>query len=52
MAKNASKIENKTLPSLSLQTRLQLKLRISTNHKYNIFMDVFFAIRRFEDLMF
>ncbi len=39
-----SKIENKTQPSLclqTLQTWLQQNLRISTNHKYRIYMDVF-----------
>ena len=36
---NPSKIENKTQPSLFLQTWLQHNLRISTNHKYRIFMD-------------
>ncbi len=36
-----SKIENKTQPSLCLQTWLQQNLRIPTNHKYRIFMDVF-----------
>ncbi len=41
MTKKTSKIENKTQPSLCLQTWLQLNLRISTNHKYRIFMDVF-----------
>ncbi len=35
------KNRNKTKPSLSLQTWLQHNLRISTNHKYRIFMDVF-----------
>ncbi len=39
--KKTSKIENKTQPSLCLQTRLQHNLWISTNHKYRIFMDVF-----------
>ncbi len=32
-----SKIENKTQPSLCLQTWLQQNLRISTNHKYRIY---------------
>ncbi len=41
MAKKNSKIENKTQPSLCLQTWLQQNLRISTNHKYRIYMDVF-----------
>jgi hypothetical protein len=37
-----SKIENKTQPSLCLQTWLQHNLRISTNHKYpRIFINVF-----------
>ncbi len=36
-----STIENKTQPSLCLQTWLQQNLRISTNHKYRIYMDVF-----------
>jgi hypothetical protein len=35
MARKPSKIENKTPPSLSLQTCLHL--RISTNHKYRIY---------------
>jgi hypothetical protein len=39
--KKTSKIENKTQPSLCLQTWLQHNLRISTYHKYRIFMDVF-----------
>jgi hypothetical protein len=39
--KKTSKIENKTQPSLCLQTWLQHNLRISTNHKYRIFMEVF-----------
>ncbi len=34
-----SKIENKPQPSPCLQTWLQHNLRISTNHKYRIFMD-------------
>jgi hypothetical protein len=46
------KIENKTQPSLCLQTWQQQNLRISTNHKYKIHMDVFFATGRFEDLTF
>jgi hypothetical protein len=41
MAKKPSKIENKTQLSLCLQTGLQQNLRISTNHKYRIYMDVF-----------
>jgi hypothetical protein len=43
MAKKTSKIENKTRPSLCLQTWLQQNLRISTNHKYRLYMymDVF-----------
>jgi hypothetical protein len=45
--KKASKIENKTQPSLCLQTWLQHNLRISTNHKYRTYMDIFF-----EDLTF
>ncbi len=52
IAKNPSKIENKTQPSLCLQTWLQQNLRISTNQKYRIYMDVFFATGRFEDLTF
>jgi hypothetical protein len=52
MAKQPSKIENKTLPSLCLQTRLQQNLRISINHKYRIYMDVFFANGHFADLTF
>jgi hypothetical protein len=52
MAKKISKIENKTLPSLYLQTWLQQNLRISTKRKYRIYMDVFFATGRFEDLTF
>jgi hypothetical protein len=38
---NPSKIENKTQPSLCLQTWLQQNLRISTNHRYRIYMNVF-----------
>ncbi len=41
MAKKPSKIENKTRPSLCLQIWLQQNLRISNNHKYRIYMDVF-----------
>jgi hypothetical protein len=52
MAKQPPKIENKTQPSLCLQTWLQQNLRISTNHKYRIYMDGFFATGRFEDLTF
>jgi hypothetical protein len=52
MAKQPYKIENKTQPSLCLQTLLQQNLRISTNHKYSIYTDVFFATGRFEDLTF
>jgi hypothetical protein len=44
------KIENKTQPSLCLQTWLQQNLWISTNHKYRIYM--FFATGCFEDLTF
>ncbi len=40
--KITSKIENKTQPSLCLQTWLQQHLRVSTNHKYRIYKDVFF----------
>ncbi len=40
--KTLYKIENKTQPSLCLQTWLQQNLRISTNHKYRIYKDVFF----------
>jgi hypothetical protein len=47
--KKTSKIENKTQPSLCL---LQQNLRISTNQEYRIYMDVFFATGRFEDLTF
>jgi hypothetical protein len=36
----------------SLQTWLQQNLLISTNRKYRIYMDVFFATGRFEDLTF
>jgi hypothetical protein len=39
--KKTSKIENKTQPSPCLQTWLQKNLRISTNHKYRIFIVVF-----------
>jgi hypothetical protein len=39
--KKTSKIENKTQPSLCLQTWLQQNLQISTNHNYRLFMDVF-----------
>jgi hypothetical protein len=52
MAKQPSKIENKTQPSQPTQTWLQQNLRISTNHKYRIDMDAFFATGRFEDLTF
>jgi len=41
MAKQPSKIENKTQPSLCLQTWLQQNLQISTNHNYRLFMDIF-----------
>jgi hypothetical protein len=41
MAKKTSKMDNKTRPSLGLQTWLQQNLRISTNHKYRAYMDVF-----------
>jgi hypothetical protein len=47
-----SKIENKTKPSLCLQTWLQQNLRISTNHKYRIYIWMFFSPGRFEDLTF
>jgi hypothetical protein len=49
--KKTSKIENKTHPSLCLQTWLQQNLRIppSTSTEY-IWM--FFATGRFEDLTF
>ncbi len=51
--KKPSKIENKTQPSLCLQTWLQQNLRISTNHKYRIYIyGCFFATGRFEDLTF
>jgi len=40
-SKKTSKIENKTQPSFCLQTWLQQNLRISTNHKYRIYKDVF-----------
>jgi hypothetical protein len=40
MAKKPSKIENESQPSLCLQTWLQQNLRISTNHKYRIYVDV------------
>jgi hypothetical protein len=52
MAKKPSKIENKTQPSLCLQTWLQQILPVSTNHKYRLYMDVFFATGRFEDRTF
>ncbi len=39
--KKPSKGEKKMQPSLCLQTWLQQNLRISTNHKYRIYMDVF-----------
>jgi hypothetical protein len=39
--KNPSKTGNKTQPSLCLQTWLQQNLRIFTNHKYRIYMNVF-----------
>ncbi len=39
--KKTSKIDNKTQPSLCLQTWLQQNLRISTNRKYRIYMNVF-----------
>ncbi len=42
--KTTSKIENKTRPSLCLQTWLQQNLQISTNHKYRIYMDVFLQL--------
>ncbi len=46
-------MENKTQPSLCLQTWLQQNLRISTNHKYRIYVHgCFFATGRFEDLTF
>jgi hypothetical protein len=41
MAKQPSKTENKTQPSLRLQTWLQQNLRISNNHKYRVYMDAF-----------
>ncbi len=52
-----SKIENKTQPSPCLQTWLQQNLRISTNHKYRIYMDGFLQpdvlkTRRFVNLTF
>ncbi len=47
-----SKIENKTQPSLYLQTWLQQNLQISTNHKYRTYMDVFLATELFENLTF
>ncbi len=50
--KKTSKIENKTQPSLCLEAWLQQNLRISTNHKYRIYRDFFFATGRFEDLTF
>ena len=55
--KKTAKIENKTQPSLCLQTWLQQNLQISTNHKYRIYMDVFLQpdvlkTGRFEDLTF
>ncbi len=39
--KKTTKIEKKTHPTLSLLTWLQQNLRISTNHKYRIYMDAF-----------
>jgi hypothetical protein len=45
--KKTSKIENKTRPSLCLPTWLQQNLRISTNHNYGIYMDVFLWVYRF-----
>jgi hypothetical protein len=50
--KKPSKIENKTQLSLCLQSWPQQNLRISTNHKYRIYMDAFFGTGRFEDLRF
>jgi hypothetical protein len=40
--KNTPKTKNKTQLSFCLQTWLQQNLRISTNHKHRIYMDVFF----------
>ncbi len=50
--KKPFKIENKTQPSLCLQTWLQQNLRISTNHKYRIYIWMFFATGCLEDLTF
>ncbi len=56
--KKPSKIENKTQPSLCLQSLLQQNLWISTNHKYRIYIWMFFLqpdvlkTWRFEDLTF
>jgi hypothetical protein len=52
MAKQPSKIENKTQPSLCLQTWLQQNLRISTNSQVENIYGCFFATGRFEDLAF
>ncbi len=48
--KNLINIENKTRPSLCLQTWLQQNLRISTNHKDRIYIihGCFFETGRFE----
>ncbi len=47
MVKKTSKVKNKTQSSLCLQTWLQQNLGISTNHKYRIYMDVFFCNQTF-----
>jgi hypothetical protein len=55
MAKQPSKIENKTQPSLCLQTWLQQNLRISTNNNQQQVQNIygcFFATGRFEDQTF
>ncbi|MFO0001035.1 MAG: hypothetical protein ACK559_07895, partial [bacterium] len=50
--KKTAKIENKTQPSLCLQTWLQHNLRISTNHKYRIFINVFLQPDVLKTLLF
>jgi hypothetical protein len=50
--KKLAKLKYKTQPSLCLQTWLQQNLRISTNRKYRIYMENFFATGPFEDLTF
>jgi hypothetical protein len=41
------KIENKTQPSLCLQTWLQQNLQISTNHKYRMYIWMFYFNQTF-----